>query len=270
LSSFLLGGGHSASAQIWLLKRVSPVAVGLAVKATALVAAHEIRDTLPQAIATYGSSGSGLLIEQVRKHLQAHKIVGPNAAIDTAARVVKAHPELMANAAAVVGVLALPMAAFEQRLAETRKDEAVAADQADDREQKKCPDAQPARQGNPRPAPRAYQQQITGINPDLAFFIDGREFDGCREADGTLLEAKGVNYAKFIHADLSGTQIWYQGEEATVDQAERQAQIAIAHNWKLEWHFAEKLASEYYALVFAGLPNAKMIKVLFDPPLQKP
>jgi hypothetical protein len=58
--------------------------------------------------------------------------------------------------------------------------------------------------------------------------------------------------------------------EASVDQAERQAQIAIAHNWKLEWHFAEKLASEYYALVFAGLPNAKMIKVLFDPPLQKP
>lgn len=58
--------------------------------------------------------------------------------------------------------------------------------------------------------------------------------------------------------------------QRATEQAERQARAAIAHNWKLEWHFAEKLASEYYAVVFAGLPNAKMIKVLFDPPLKKP
>lgn len=268
--ALLLSGGRSASGQTWLLKRISPVAVGVAVGTTALVAAHEIRDTLPEAISTYGSDESSLLVEQVRKHLQAHKIVGPNAAIDTAARVVKAHPELMANAVAVIGALSLPMAALEQRLAETRRNEAVAADQDDEREQKKCPETQPARQGNPRPAPRAYQQQITGINPDLAFFIDGTEFDGCRESDGTLLEAKGVNYAKFIHPDLSGTRIWYQGEEKATEQAERQARAAIAHNWKLEWHFAEKLASDYYAVIFAGLPNAKMIKVIFDPPLKKP
>lgn len=265
----LLGSVRSAPAQGWLLNRISPVAVGVAFGAAALVAAHEIRDRLPQAIATYGSHGSDLLIEDVRQRMQAHKIVGPRAAIDTAARVVKAHPVLMANAVAVIGALTLPMSAFELRLAEERKNEAVATDQTHPLERKKCPELSPARPGSNRPDPRAYQQQITGVDPNWAYFIEGREFDGCRESDGTLLEAKGMNYAKFIHADLSGTKIWYQGEESIVDQAERQAQIAGRHQWKLEWHFAEKLASDYYALVFSTLPNARMIRVVFDPPLRR-
>jgi hypothetical protein len=265
VAAFSIAATQPAAAESWLLKRL-PVVAASVMGLTALAAAHAIRDTLPHAIATYGSLESTSIIETVRGHLSHHKIVGPNAAIDTAARVVKAHPELMANSLAVLQALALPMAAFEARLAETGKNEAVAVDETDNQDESKCPEPAPARPGN-RPAPAAYQFQVTGLDPTLAIFIDGTEFDGCRQADGTLLEAKGSGFAKFIPNDLSGTPSWYIGEERMTQQAERQAAIAIAHSRKLEWHFAEKLASEYYGFLFSALPNARMIKVIYDPPL---
>jgi hypothetical protein len=70
-----------------------PVVAASVMGVAALAAAHAIRDTLPHAIATYGTPESASIIETVRGHLSLHKIVGPNAAIDTAALVVKAHPE---------------------------------------------------------------------------------------------------------------------------------------------------------------------------------
>ncbi len=83
-----------------------------------------------------------------------------------------------------------------------------------------------------------------------------------------MLEAKGPGYAQFISPDLQATPPWYRGEGNTIDQAERQAEAALANGRRLEWHFAEKLASEYYARRFRVGTYARMISVIYDPPLQ--
>jgi hypothetical protein len=82
-------------------------------------------------------------VTDLRERLSHHKIVGPNAAIDTAARVVKAHPELRSNALAVLQALELPLALFEARVAQTRDGEAVAADSLGDEQQNNCPPPTP-------------------------------------------------------------------------------------------------------------------------------
>ena len=104
-------------------------------------------------------------------------------------------------------------------------------------------------------------------NPDLAYFIEDTEFDGCREADGTLLEAKGEGFEHWLAAGEPPD--FYQGKRRLLRQAEDQSIIAIRYNWKLEWHFAEKLASQYYAQLFSQSPAMRKIKIVYDPPLWK-
>ncbi len=50
----------------------------------------------------------------------------------------------------------------------------------------------------------AYQEQITGRPPGLEVKLNGVRFDGCREEDGTMLEAKGPGYAD----KMSGPENW--------------------------------------------------------------
>ncbi len=154
--------------------------------------------------------------------------------------------------------LELPLIAFEARLAQTKPDEAVAA-QVDEREDEgNCPPSTPVNESMSARA-AAYQKQITGLDPGSAVVLNNVKFDGCRQSDGTMLEAKGPGYAQFIVASADAVQSWYQGETSILEQAERQAEAALADNRKLEWHFAEKLASEYYARKFRASPYARTI-----------
>jgi Restriction endonuclease fold toxin 5 len=73
----------------------------------------------------------------------------------------------------------------------------VEAQTAQDRPQL-CPDPSDENIAGRSERAIAYQSQITGLPPGLAVKLSGVGFDGCRESDGTMLEAKGPGYATFL------------------------------------------------------------------------
>jgi hypothetical protein len=89
----------------------------------------------------------------------------------------------------------------------------------------------------------AYQTQITGLPPGLQVELNGVSFDGCREIDGTMLEAKGPGYASM----MSGANIWrrwFTGVMPIKAQMERQSDAAAGRI--VEWHFAEPQVAAYF------------------------
>lgn len=91
-------------------------------------------------------------------------------------------------------------------------------------------------------------------------------FDGCRESDGTMLEAKGPGFAQ--HMDGQGGWDFYFTLKGLPDlqwQMQRQSNAARGRN--VEWHFAEKSVADYFRRYaeHQGLGN---IIVIYDPPKQ--
>jgi hypothetical protein len=126
---------------------------------------------------------------------------------------------------------------------------------------KLCPDPTADRPGGKSVRAQAYQAQITGLPPGLAVALNGIVFDGCRESDGTMLEAKGLGYAWA----LRGSDAWmkdYQGVVGIMDQAAKQSEAAAGR--AIEWHFAEQPVADYFRTAFAtqGLSN---ITVIYTP-----
>lgn len=108
----------------------------------------------------------------------------------------------------------------------------------------------------------AYQQQITGLPPGLEVKLNGVRFDGCREADGTMLEAKGPGYVNM----MVGPDIWWRwftGVEPIEDQMERQSKAAAGRI--VEWHFAEPQVAAYFHK-YAGEAGLMNIDVIYTPP----
>jgi len=83
----------------------------------------------------------------------------------------------------------------------------------------------------------AYQRQITGANPDLAYWVKGVKFDGFK--GGKLLDAKGPGYAKFL--SKGKFEPWWDGSEELVKQARRQ--LAAANGTPVRWPVAEQDAA---------------------------
>jgi hypothetical protein len=106
----------------------------------------------------------------------------------------------------------------------------------------------------------AYQWQITGLPPGLAIWVNGQNYDGCRETDGTLLEAKGPGYQKIMEDPHKGF-IWNGIVNDFLDQGENQDRAAGGR--ALEWHFAEKPVADKVREIF----KAKGInaRVIFTP-----
>jgi hypothetical protein len=89
----------------------------------------------------------------------------------------------------------------------------------------------------------AHQSQITGLPPGLEVKLNDVRFDGCRESDGTMLEAKGSGYAD----KMDGPQdwkYWFTGAEDIEDQMQAQSGAAIGRI--VEWHFAEQPVADYF------------------------
>jgi hypothetical protein len=108
---------------------------------------------------------------------------------------------------------------------------------------------------------RAYQTQIGGRTNE-AYFVNGTKFDGINDA-GTLLDAKGPGYAKFV--DSSGRfQPWFDGADDFVNQAERQ--IRAAGGNPIEWHFAESEAAAATQRLFSR-EGINEINVVVTPPV---
>ncbi|MFT3727111.1 MAG: LysM peptidoglycan-binding domain-containing protein [Terricaulis sp.] len=81
----------------------------------------------------------------------------------------------------------------------------------------------------------AYQAQITGA-PGHEFVVDGVRFDGCRDTSaGPLLLSAKATYGR---AGNLGQNWHVNGNAAVVRQGQAQQVVALSHDVRLEWHFA--------------------------------
>jgi Restriction endonuclease fold toxin 5 len=142
------------------------------------------------------------------------------------------------------------------------------SDAAVDRDQPKlCPDPGLDSPGWITRSERAlpYQEQITGLPRGFAVDFNGVSFDGCRERDGTLVEAKGLGF-EWAMTQSGQWRVEYQGVDGIMEQADRQSKAA--RNRRIEWHFAEKPVADYFRDVFAEA-QLKNITVLYTPAIRR-
>jgi hypothetical protein len=100
---------------------------------------------------------------------------------------------------------------------------------------KLCPDPGPDVPHGAKERGWAYQEQITGLPRGVAVTLNGVTFDGCRESDGTMLEAKGPGYESGLDKD-GNWQPWYDGKDELINQAIKQSKAAGSR--QVEWHAA--------------------------------
>jgi restriction endonuclease fold toxin 5 of polymorphic toxin system len=143
----------------------------------------------------------------------------------------------------------------------------------DDGRPKLCPDPGDDRGGQKNEKDIQYQMQISGLGRGLAVRLPSRStdpkrdayvvFDGCRESDGTMLEAKSTGYLAmmrdkpFFWREIMMPKIYKQAEN----------QVTAAAGRPIEWHFAEKEVADYVRAKFESrrLP----ITVIYTPPLPR-
>jgi hypothetical protein len=141
----------------------------------------------------------------------------------------------------------------------------------DDGRPKLCPDPSDDRKGRKSDKDLDYQTQISGLARGLAVRLPSRSddprrddyvyFDGCRESDGTMLEAKGTGYLAMMRKSKS---FW---DDKIMEDFYEQAdhQITAAAGRRIEWHFAEKDVADYVRAKFAR--EEFPIAVIYTPPL---
>ena len=145
-----------------------------------------------------------------------------------------------------------------------------AGSRSDDGRPKLCPDPGDDRKGQKSDKDLDYQTQISGLEGGQAVRLPSRSddpkrddyvyFDGCRESDGTMLEAKGTGYL----AMMRKSQSFWDNKimEDFYEQAGNQIQAAAGR--PIEWHFAEKEVADYVRAKFAE--KAFPITVIHTPP----
>ena len=100
--------------------------------------------------------------------------------------------------------------------------------------------------GERSPRALAYQSIITGLPLGIAVNLNGVSFDGCRQSDGVMLEAKGPGLAEFI--DENGEwKSYFNGLPDLQDQIAKQSRVARASNRPVEWYVAEEPVAVTYA-----------------------
>jgi hypothetical protein len=107
-----------------------------------------------------------------------------------------------------------------------------------------------------------YQEQITGLSRGLEVKLNGVRFDGCREADGTMLKAKGPGYATFMAAPDVWRR-WFKKLRDMKDQMQRQSKAAVGR--LVEWHIAEKPIADFFR-DYARKERLSNVIVFYTPP----
>jgi hypothetical protein len=157
------------------------------------------------------------------------------------------------NGSIVLDPAAVPGNASQQGAAEESDAGAhseAATDTTSD-QPKLCPDPTADRPGYKSERALQYQEQITGLPRGLAVQLNGVVFDGCREDDGTMLEAKGPGY----QWAMRGPDQWmtnYTGLGDIMSQAAAQSKAAETTSRQVEWHFAEQPVADYFRDQFAA------------------
>ena len=122
---------------------------------------------------------------------------------------------------------------------------------ATDDEVRTCPDPSFEADSKDRTAGQLlYQSQISGLPLGMGVELNGVKFDGCRESDGTMLEAKTSASAWFSSMPMDVFQT-LKGYIDTRDQAFRQ--ILAAGGRKIEWHFSDSGAAWFWKNEFARI-----------------
>jgi hypothetical protein len=141
---------------------------------------------------------------------------------------------------------------------------------SDDGQPKLCPDPREDRGGQKNEKDIQYQMQISGLGRGLAVRLPSNTtdpdrdpyvyFDGCRESDDTMLEAKSTGYLDMMQ---NKPFFW---EEFIVPKMLKQArnQFAAAAGRSIEWHFAEKEVADYMREQFTN--DRLPITVIYTPP----
>jgi hypothetical protein len=113
-----------------------------------------------------------------------------------------------------------------------------------------------------------YQEQISklrrGLDVKLTDPTNGRlvSYDGCRVSDGTMLEAKGPNYAGKL--EENNPFVWPNIRDQIDGQVERQSRTAMAQGRMVEWHFAEEEVADYFRERWK--PKYPNVVVIYTPP----
>jgi hypothetical protein len=114
----------------------------------------------------------------------------------------------------------------------------------------------------------AYELQVTGKNkPGIDYKINGVSFDGCRQSDGVMLEAKGEGYEKHLGPDGKWEGYFAEsdtGWEEMRKQIDRQAQAARDSGRQVEWHVAEPRVADYIAAYMQRSGYSHM-RVIYEP-----
>lgn len=125
-----------------------------------------------------------------------------------------------------------------------------------------CPSPSPENIAGRSERSLTYQEQISGLPRGLEVTLNGVRFDGCIEADGTMLEAKGPGFEDKM-SELDGWKEWFTGIEGLEDQMRRQNGAAAGR--AVEWHFAEEPVADFFRR-FAEKNKLTNIVVIFTPP----
>jgi hypothetical protein len=106
------------------------------------------------------------------------------------------------------------------------------------------------------PGQLLYQSQISGLATGMGVKLNGVDFDGCRESDGTMLEAKTTGPWFFRVPDF----VFRGFDEYTgiINQAFRQ--MYAAGSRKLEWHFSDPRVADFWKREFARLDYRITVK----------
>lgn len=141
-----------------------------------------------------------------------------------------------------------------------------------------CPSMSPENINGRSPRTVAYQQQISGLPkgydmrlPAPLGFRRAVRFDGCVATTGTMLEAKGPGYLRFMKKDEFVWKPWFQGLFRMIRQMDRQSRAAVGRD--VEWHFAERPVAKFFQ-AFAKAeqhripPELLNIEVEYTPPLE--
>jgi hypothetical protein len=113
---------------------------------------------------------------------------------------------------------------------------------ANDNDPRFCPTPTPEDITSRSERTTSYQSQITGLPPGLEIIFNGERYDGCRESDGHLLEAKGEGYLTFMSSPFS----WHEWFTKLQDLKEQmKTHSGYAPSRIVEYHFAEKQVASW-------------------------
>lgn len=125
--------------------------------------------------------------------------------------------------------------------------QARAQTDTDRNEPELCPDPTLENTNGRKERALLYQEQISGLPRGFDVQLNGVKFDGCRDSDGTMLEAKGPGYLKALRKPTKYPWLGMQG--SMLKQASRQ--VAAAGDRPIEWHFAEEGVADFMRTLFA-------------------